>query len=319
MKSISGCRLAGLLWAFVLAAFSSATVTAGGTGSMRYTDHPLSGRIYDTARDVFIDESALLERLKEFRLVLVGEKHDNDEHHRIEQRILRRLVDQDTRVVFEMMDESQQPLIGTLERGDSPEVMREKLAWPERRWPWADYGPLIRTVLEQDGAIVAGNIDLKRFPALHGGDFEWPEDDPRFASRHVLDDAGQEAIREQLYVSHCKLIPRKSLDPMLAVQIAWDAAMAHAMLDTGGEPSARSILVTGGYHTRRDLAVPAHITFRDPEAEMVIVLLREVDPALSDPADNEDLAAAGADYVWFTPAAPEKGYCAGLREKFRAG
>lgn len=312
MKSLAELRLANLLMVFLLAANPSGAVLAGDAAAMRFADHPLSGRIFDVKSDAFVDEPALIDRLRGFRLVLVGEKHDNDEHHLIERRLLGRLVDNRTRVVFEMMDESQQPLIETLERGDAMEVIRDKLSWPDR-WPWPDYGPLIRTVLERGGAIVAGNIDRERIGALYSGEAGWLDDDPRFASHGVLGHAGREAVRERLYVSHCEVMPRESLDPMITIQAARDASMAHALLGAGdAEPHARSILVAGGFHTRRDLGVPAHIDFLDSEAETAILLLREVEPGLTMPDDYDEVPTASADYLWFTPAAPEKDYCADL-------
>lgn len=297
---------------FLLAANPSGVVHAGDAAPMRFADHPLSGRIFDVKRDAFVDEPELVERLRGIRLVLVGEKHDNDEHHLIERRLLDRLVDNRTRVVFEMMDESQQPLIETLERGDAMEVIRDKLSWPDR-WPWSDYGPLIQTVLKRGGAIVAGNIDRERIGILYSEKPGWLDDDPRFASHGVLGHAGREAFRERLYVSHCEVMPRESLDPMITIQTARDASMAHAMLGNGDAgPPTRSILVAGGFHTRRDLGVPAHIGFLDSEAETAILLLREAEPGLSMPGDYDEVSTASADYLWFTPAAPEKDYCADL-------
>ncbi|MDE0713716.1 MAG: ChaN family lipoprotein [Gammaproteobacteria bacterium] len=312
MKSLAELRLASLLMVFLLAANPSGVVHAGDAAPMRFADHPLSGRIFDVKRDAFVDEPELVERLRGIRLVLVGEKHDNDEHHFIERRLLGRLVDNRTRVVFEMMDESQQPLIETLERGDAMEVIRDKLSWTDR-WPWPDYGPLIRTVLERGGTIVAGNIDRERIGTLYSGETGWLDDDPRFASHDVLGHAGREAFRERLYVSHCEVMPRESLDPMITIQTARDASMAHAMLGNGDAgPPTRSILVAGGFHTRRDLGVPAHIGFLDSKAETAILLLREAEPGLSMPGDYDEVSTASADYLWFTPAAPEKDYCADL-------
>ncbi|MYH92018.1 MAG: hypothetical protein F4128_14880, partial [Gammaproteobacteria bacterium] len=81
MKSLAELRLASLLMVFLLAANPSGVVHAGDAAPMRFADHPLSGRIFDVKRDAFVDEPELVERLRGIRLVLVGEKHDNDEHH----------------------------------------------------------------------------------------------------------------------------------------------------------------------------------------------------------------------------------------------
>ncbi len=288
--------------------------------ALRFTDHPLSGRIYDVNRDTFVTEAVLLEKLAYHQFILVGERHDNSDHHRIEQRLLKQLVDRNSRVVFEMLDETQQARLGTLDAHHPLDKIRETLDWPENRWSWDDYGPLFHTVLTQGGVLVAGSPCPTRVRAIYRGEDAELGGYSKYGPIHVLSEEQRQKILDQLYLSHCETMPRSTLNPMLAVQAARDSTMAHAMLlaDQSVSPS-RTILVAGAYHTRRDLGVPRHIAFLDPMADFVVLQLEEVDPKSMSPRDYAMVKSTIADYVWFSPAAPEQDYCADLRPAIRSG
>ena len=284
--------------------------------SLRYIDHPLAGRIFDVNASAFISEETLMERLRMTRYALVGEKHDNSEHHSLENRILQTIGGGNTRVVFEMLDESQSAGINLLSSKDSSEGIRQKLQWNERSWPWEDYGPLVHAAVATGSQVVAGNIDRKRIRALYEGNHGELEANPSFASLDVLDPLERESIREQLFVSHCEMMPREALDPMITIQAARDASMAHAMLHDGpNKGRGQALLVAGGFHVRHDIGVPRHLRYHDPEAEVTVIQLVEVQPDISTPSGYAAVSPDRANYVWFTPAAPEEDYCAGFHAK----
>ncbi len=258
-----------------------------------------------------------MDTLQEYRLVLVGEKHDNTVHHQIKRRILAHLTNDQTHVIFEMLDESQRPLIARLTANDSLEAIRTKLQWHDSQWSWDDYGPQIHTVLQHQGTIHPGNLSEERVHALYQGEHQGLQFNPRFASLQALNHKQSSLILDQLYISHCEIIPREALNSMLTIQVARDSSMAHSMLMASeGQSSANSILVAGGFHTRRDLGVPVHLSARSAQADAIIVRLEEVDPVLIDPRNHDMATTDIADFLWFTPAAPKQDYCAGLRSRF---
>jgi hypothetical protein len=55
-------------------------------------DHALVGRIWDVAGARFIDAPTFLARVGAARFVLLGEKHDNPDHHRLQAWVLRGLI-----------------------------------------------------------------------------------------------------------------------------------------------------------------------------------------------------------------------------------
>lgn len=77
------------------------------------TSHPLVGRLWDTASGTFISEADLIGRLTGARFVMLGEKHDNPDHHTLRARLVAGMVAAGRKpaVAFEMLDDSQAPAL----------------------------------------------------------------------------------------------------------------------------------------------------------------------------------------------------------------
>src|SRR3954465_13282726 len=68
-------------------------------------DNALVGRIWDAKAGTFVEPRVMFGRLAATRFVLLGERHDNPDHHRLQARALSELVKAGRRpaVVFEML------------------------------------------------------------------------------------------------------------------------------------------------------------------------------------------------------------------------
>src|SRR5881628_2241103 len=55
--------------------------------------HPLVGRIWDVKAGAFLSEETLLSRLAGSRFVILGERHDNPDHHALQAKLVRALID----------------------------------------------------------------------------------------------------------------------------------------------------------------------------------------------------------------------------------
>ena len=69
-----------------------------------------AGKLYDTATRATVAPAALLRRARDVDFVLLGEKHDNPDHHRLQAWLLSTLVREGRHraVVFEMLTEAQE-------------------------------------------------------------------------------------------------------------------------------------------------------------------------------------------------------------------
>jgi len=56
-------------------------------------DHPLTGRFYAPGDASFLNEADALDRLGAVKYILLGETHDNPDHHGLQARVIRTPVD----------------------------------------------------------------------------------------------------------------------------------------------------------------------------------------------------------------------------------
>lgn len=277
-------------------------------------NHPLVGKIYSLEDKSFISEAELFSRLQKTPYVLIGEKHDNADHHRLEEKILIALSSEaPAHIVFEMLTDEQQRLVSTLHPNDTLQQMYQKLQWNGKGWPWKDYGPLINTAVQQGASITAGNISSALLKKIYRQGSSAAElATARFNSMLSIPQLVREKILDQVYQSHCETMPKEQLTPMLNIQLARDASMAHAMISDAqtDETQRPSILIAGSFHTQKNIGVPLHLSqlTRQP---IKTLLLTEVSETHETP--SEYATTLETDYIWFTPKQLDIDYCAGLR------
>lgn len=268
-------------------------------------DHPLAGRIREVAAGRWIDEDALLDALAVADLVLVGERHDNPDHHALQARIVAGLVARGHRpaVAFEMLDAGDAPAIaGALATEGSAAALREAVAWDASGWPpFALYAPLFEAVLRARLPIVAANLPRSERHAIgHGGIAALPPARRAALGLEAPADPGERrALAEQIREVHCGHAPEAMLERMVDVQRAWNAQLARALADAAAAtPDGSALLVAGNEHVRRDRGTPRWLARFAPQVRVATVGLLELDP--SDPATDPS-AGAPFDYVWLTP------------------
>ncbi len=277
--------------------------------------HPLTGKIFSTQSQQKIDAPQLLNALKQHDYVLIGEKHDNPDHHRLQLQLLDLLLsaNNDQQVVFEMLDDSQHVALKSLDQHTPSKVMQQKLQWSKQRWAWESYGPLFTSVLANGAILRDGNINRNSINAVYkqGPSVLTPRE--RFASRAAIDADKQQQMLEHIFINHCQMMAKERLAPMVEIQKAKDASMAYALVDKDS-----GILITGAYHSRKDLGVPQHLQFlgKSKKAIAVLVLL-EVEAHKTAFSDYPMASAQQADFIWFTPKWSDKDYCQAMKSSMQ--
>ena len=308
------------------AASASAEEKAGAPfASDHNRDHPLVGTIWSTRTGKEVDENAVVEAISAADLVALGEIHDNPDHHRLQARMIDRLVGagRHPAVVFEMITASEAPALAAfMARPDRNAAgFGPAVQWTARGWPdWAIYQPIAEAILAHDLPARAGDLakDMQRKVGREGIEALPEAFRARSGLETPLDAAQEDGLLTVLEDSHCRLVPKAGLTPMLGVQRARDASLADALLAAGKE-AGTAVLVTGDGHIRRDWAVPFYVGLRDPQKTVVTVAFLEVDPERGDAMAYLPQSASGKpvyDFLWFTPRANITDHCAELRERF---
>jgi uncharacterized iron-regulated protein len=288
-------------------------------------DHPLAGRIWDVAVGEFIDSATLVDRLRHARFVLLGEKHDNPDHHRLQAWLLSALIAAGRRpaVGFEMFTVADAPAIArqlSIHPTDAA-GLADAVNWQQSGWPtWAMYQPIAEAALKAKLPIVATNLapDLARSLGQSGA----AALDKAFASRHGLDRPPapdiQSAMAQEIRQAHCGYASETQVNVMLLVQRARDAQMAENLAAAAHQDGA--VLIAGAGHVRRDYGIPIYLASSTPQAKVVSVAFLEVsrdrlDPAIYAAPSGE--SKLPFDFVWFTPRVDEDDPCAAFAEHLK--
>jgi uncharacterized iron-regulated protein len=285
-------------------------------------EHALVGRVWDEGAQRFVTEAQLLERVKPARFVLLGERHDNPDHHRLQARVLTQLVTAGRKpaVVLEMLEAEQQPLVDDYRaRPDaSAAAFGAAVAWEKSSWPaYAEYQPIFEAAFAANLPIVAGNLahSTARSLVKQGLAALPPERVQTLRLDQRLPEASENELIEELRASHCGHLPEAMLAPMALAQHARDAQMARALLDAPA--AAGAVLIAGAGHVRRDRGVPYYLALGAPQAPLVSIAFLEVEHGVDDAAKYVPNTAGGLpvyDFVWFTPRRSDEDPCAAFRK-----
>ncbi len=280
-----------------------------------YVDHSLVGTIWDSSRGRFIDVDELLLQLESASYLLLGEKHDNPDHHALQFFVLEHFLARQliATVSFEMMNSEQQPLLDSfdLHQFDSLDEINEYLLWDNEGWDWDYYGPLIRSTLLAGVSISAANISDETIMQVYG-------EPTTLEIVDILSEQTMLALKKDIDESHCGLLPESQFPAMVRVQQARDYAMAESF--STETLSNIQVLIAGNYHVRHDLGVPNYLLYRQPglqKGQIASVAFMEVDQATDDPSEYlQQFANVKAyDFIWFTPAISDEDYCASLQQQ----
>lgn len=273
------------------------------SGVARAGDSSAMNRIRDLHRGAWLTTSELLARLYTVPALVVGERHDNPEHHRRERWLMARLAERKALggVAMEMLDNKQgQALVGLPGAllSELPESELKALLGWQSGWDWQAYGPTLRQALRLGVAVRGANLPHQRI-----GEIVTAGQAP------ALPMAVAQAQRQALIEGHCGLLPEAMLDGMLAAQVARDRAMAEAL----AELPATAMLICGNGHARRDIGVALHAEHRP-----LCLGLVELGPGQHWTAVLPNSSDEGPpfDLVWFTPATGRNDPCAALHERF---
>lgn len=302
-------RFFALPFVLILATCTSVpSAPYGDWESPLYRRHSLVGTVWRTLDAQQVTSEELLDAVGRARFAILGEKHDNPDHHLLQRYVLLELATraQLAAVNFEMLDSSQQTAVDNLTSADirSREALKSALKWDEQGWNWQFYGQLLQDSLLANIPVQAANISSDEMMAIYAAD-----DNPAVAG--ILDEVQLQRLHQEIDESHCGMLPESQFPAMVRVQQARDAQMAQSLRASSN--AGLSILIAGNFHGRRDLGVPNYVP--TTEGELLSIAFLEVNPEANDLTDYLETFSATLpyDYVWFTPALETQDYCASLR------
>ena len=291
-------------------------------------DHPLTGRIWQPAEARFVTADEVLGALADAPYAIIGESHDNPDHHRIQTWLVQGLFARGRRpaVAFEMftMDQDAALRAYLARHPRDASGIGQAVDWTKRGWPdWGQYAPIAQAALDAGAPVLAADLARPtiRMVAKEGVSALGQESVGRLGLEQSMPGDLFDLMRTEIIDSHCNELPESMIDPMATVMMARDAHMAGAMIRGAALPGRDgAVLITGKGHGRTDHAVPFHLQRLARGRAAVSVAAVEVAPGEANPdayAARFNAEALPFDYVWFTPYPERQAPCERFADQLR--
>ena len=188
-------------------------------------------------------------------VVLLGETHDNPDHHLFQAEAVRALSP--AVVVWEMMPEG--PF--------DPSVPGFEPEWVARGWPaWSLYAPIHAAAPDAVHLGMAQPRDAVRAAMTGPAPME---DAARFGLDAPLPEAEQAEREAMQQAGHCNALPEEMLPGFVAAQRFRDASFARVVLEALEAHGGPVAVVTGSGHARLDWGMPVYLGAAAPEVSVV--------------------------------------------------
>ena len=256
-------------------------------------------RILDTRDGREVSRAALVEMLRNRDFILLGELHDNPQHHQARAEIIEQLASCRPTVVAEHLEYGKR----FETRGDL-ETDLAQAGFDARGWEWPLHRPLFQKIVDLGLPLLGGNLPPEQArKAVREGTDALPAPLASRIARHPLSPEAEQALDRDLEQGHCGHMPAKWLPGMRLAQRARDAAMLAALENAPGRPA---ILVAGNGHVRRDYGIPS---LMGASSHVSIGFIESPAP--------DATQYRMYDYVWVTDPAQREDRCAQMAQGFK--
>jgi uncharacterized iron-regulated protein len=282
----------------------------------QFTDHPLVGKIWDMHSHSFIDESTLLARINTVNILLLGETHDNPQHHELQQKLLKARIETGARpaLMMEQMDTESQAAVDQALSGSNHDEVLDKVTRLIKFQDWKFYQPFLVIAVDNKLPIIAANVSNQQLqPVIWQGFAAYAAEDlKRLAVEEVWSESRQNFMVRNMGGAHCGKLKDELRAGLSRSQRLRDALMVDSAMSSMG----RGVVgIVGSSHARRDIGLPLYFAARAPLAHIFSIGFIEVSKGRVDPVAYEADSATGEapyDVIWFTARVERGDPCATL-------
>lgn len=301
---------------------------------------PLSGQIVNTRTGEAFELNSLVESIRDYDVIYLSEKHDNPEHHAVQQKIISQLIKIGKRpsLGFEFFSMDSTPdilnFIDSGNHGHSEKLnrtiekdLRKKLGWenqPDTLWQF--YLDLLNTA-KQDSLFAAG-LDLsstliKRI-TRKGLDGITDIEKEMIFSTGRPDDVYRQYMYGIFKNVHCGMESPRMQARLYDTWTARNDRMALSVSKLVQQGQTPLVVIIGGGHTEFGLGVINRVEKIDKKIRQVNVSLQEVSIRTAELSRYlEPLELKGfkpvppADFIWFTNRVSDEDPCLKFKESLK--
>lgn len=255
-------------------------------------------RFFDLNQGQEISATQVLSRLKEKRIILVGEHHTTRSHHQAQLQVIQLLHAAGVQVAIglEMFRSDNQKFLNRWVSGDIDKTAFLKIYYDNWNYDWSLYGMIFEYARDEKIPLVGLNVprDITRQVARDG--FKSLSDEQRAILSHItcrVDKEYMDYIRKAFGAhAHGNL----NFIYFCEAQLVWDTAMAVSALDyLTANPNAVMVILAGTGHVRKQ-AIPAQIRQRSDLPYAVML------PQVPGIIDRTTVSSEDADYILLGPS-----------------
>jgi uncharacterized iron-regulated protein len=254
-----------------------------------YLDQPM----YDLNQEKKTFMSEVIPELKNNRIILVGEHHSTQSHHRAQLNVIQALHEagMDVAIGLEMFRSGSQQALNRWVSGDMQESEFQEIYYKDWNFPWSAYSMIFKYAREKKIPMIGLNVarDITRQVSRHG--FLSLSEEKRGKLADVacrVDKEYMDYIRKAYGAhSHGNL----NFTYFCEAQLVWDNMMAiNALNYLEANPDAVVVILTGTGHAQK-AAIPRQIHNRSQLPYAVIL------PEVSGSLEAETVTKNDADYL----------------------
>jgi uncharacterized iron-regulated protein len=301
---------------------------------------PLIGAIIDTRTSEPIEFDALMERLSTHDVIYLSEKHDHPDHHAMQQRVIKNLVEKglDPLIGFEFFSMEDTPdILNFLDSAKVPHSkettkiieadLRKKLGWdtqPDSMWAY--YYDLL--ALARENGLAAAGLDLpetlKKRITRKGMDAITPLEKEAIFSTPQPGQAYKDYMFSIFKAVHCGMGNEQMQTKLYDTWLARNDKMAQSITRLKQHHKGPLVIIIGGGHTEYGLGVMDRVAVLAPHLRQVNFAFREISTAPAGlveylaPLDLEGYPKAPpADFLFFTQRVSYEDPCETFRKSMQ--
>lgn len=235
---------------------------------------PSSVSVFDSRTGAPVEYPALMARLADADIVLLGELHDNSIHHQVRGLLITAMAGSPPAVVFEQFMAKEGPIPAPA-GGAATDEWLDASGFDRKAWKWPLHAPVVNAAITSGRSIWGSGVSREDLRAVvMEGARKGPEPLWRMMEAVPLDGTAKAAMDHELVVGHCNQLPETMIPGMRAAQEIRDASMTRALLAASADGGA-AWLVAGNGHVRSDVAVPRLLRGTAPDRSVLVVGLLE--------------------------------------------
>jgi uncharacterized iron-regulated protein len=230
-------------------------------------------KVYDLERGQQLSDTQALQRLQRSRIVLVGEHHNNADHHLAQLQVIQALhrAGQKVAVGMEMFRRDSQHALDEWTSGRMEEQRFIEVFYTNWTFGWKLYRPILAYARDHRIPVVGLNVSRKITAQVAHHGFQSLNSEQKGTLEGIVCDVTQEYrdFVQRAYGAHGH--SRMKFEQFCEAQLVWDSAMALNAIEYLKQNDERIMVIVAGSGHARKLGIPTQLAKRSDLPYIVVL------------------------------------------------